>query len=323
MKIFIVLSIATVMISGGCSNPAEPLTGKWTPVALLPPGSYYHEILFTNPSNGWVVGSSGRILHTSNAGDNWEIVESGTLQDLHCVAFVGDLTGWIGGRKNTILHTTDAGISWVVQNVVTDTLHGISSMCFVDAQTGWAVSNFGEILHTTDAGKAWSFQQSGTQWALTSVHFANATLGWAVSPNQIVCRTSDGGEHWESLQISSSSPGWYTDIKFIDEQRGWIATTVALSSSIQPGSPLLYTQDGGSNWNQQAVLPSLTLLSISVVYPSFAWVSGFDQIFQTSDGGISWVSQYRRDGEVFVSLSFIANNGWALSFVGTVLRYEL
>lgn len=313
------------LLMSSCSNPNEPTSPQWHPVAQLPGNVYYDEILFTDSRNGWVIGDSATILHTTDSGTNWQAVNSGSNDDFHSIAFVNNETGWIGGRKNIILHTTDAGISWVVQNVVADTLHRILSMCFVDPQTGWAVSNFGEILHTTDAGSLWSYQQSGTQWGLTSVYFLNATHGWAVATNQIVCRTSDGGAHWGTVDFSTMhSPGWCTDITFIDDQRGWIATTVSLSSSIQTGSPMFYTEDGGVTWTQQAVLPTTDLLSISAVFPASAWVAGFNQIFHTSDYGNTWRSQYRDDGKIYVCLSFTdASHGWALEFTGTVLRYEL
>ena len=99
---------------------------------------------------------------------------------------------------------------------------------------------------------------------------------------------------------------------------------MAASSSIRSGSPLFYTDDGGVTWTQQTVLPSLNLTPLAVIPPSFAWVAGFDQIFYTSDGGSTWGVQYADNGIVFVSLSFTdATHGWALSFSGNVLRYEL
>jgi photosystem II stability/assembly factor-like uncharacterized protein len=120
-----------------------------------------------------------------------------------------------------------------------------------------------------------------------------------------------------------SSPIMCTDLAFIDKQRGWITTTVAASSSIQTGSPLLFTQDGGSTWSQQALLPSMILTSVEVVYPDFAWVGGDNKIFFTGDGGTTWASQYENDGEVYVSISFTdLTHGWALGFNGNVLRYE-
>jgi len=39
----------------------------------IPPGSYFHDLFFTDPLNGWLVGSNGLILHTTDGGSGvWE-----------------------------------------------------------------------------------------------------------------------------------------------------------------------------------------------------------------------------------------------------------
>ncbi len=308
----------------GCRGPIEPISLQWHSIAQLPKIAYYHQILFTNEHSGWVVGDSGVVLRTLDGGMNWQFVSIGSRQDFRCLVFVDERNGWFAGKGLSIFHTIDAGNSWSRQYVVTDSARRFLSMSFIDTRTGWIVSNIGEILHTTDAGNSWSFQYSSAPLAFTSVHFVNATHGWASSPNQIIVKTTDGGTNWETIDsFTPHSSSWCTDIKFIDEQRGWVATTVAPSSSIQSGSPLFYTEDGGATWTQQTVLPSLNLISLAVLYPGFAWVAGFDQIFYTSNGGNTWRAQYTDAGEVFVSLSFTdATHGWALSFDGTVLRYD-
>ncbi len=325
MRLAVSLLLLLFSLLIGCRNSTEPRAGHWVPVAQLPNDGSYTKISFTNQQNGWVVGRSGRTLHTTNGGYNWQTLQIGTTRDLHALSFVDDQTGWVAGQSNTIVRTTDGGHSWQLQSLASDTTHRLLAISFVDSQYGWVVSNYGEIFHTTDGGTSWSGQQSGTQWGLTAVHFIDNSIGWACATNQIGLRTVDAGLNWETMNLfPSSSPGLCTDIKFIDEHRGWIATTVLASSSIQTGSPLLFTEDGGTTWSQQALLPSMILTSIEVVYPSFAWVAGDNRIFSTQDGGKTWASQYESDGEVYMSISFTdIAHGWALSSRGIVLRYEL
>jgi photosystem II stability/assembly factor-like uncharacterized protein len=308
----------------GCRNPAAPISGHWQQVAQLPQDVYYNKILFTTTSSGWVIGNSGKLLHTSDAGANWQVIQSGSTRDFHSIAFVGEQNGWIGGEGAVILHTTDGGVTWSQQPTLRDTSRRFLSMCFVNAQTGWVVSNYGEILHTTDSGNVWSFQTSTGQLALVAVDFVNTLCGWACTPTHTILRTTDGGTHWDTTDCSATmSSSWSTDIRFADEQRGWIATTVSLSSSIQTGAPVFHTNDGGKTWIRQVLLPTTDLLSIAVVSPELVWVAGFSQIFYTSDGGNAWNSEYAGDGNVYVGLSFAdAGHGWALGISGQVLRFE-
>jgi len=318
------LTIMCAAISLSCSDSAGPGSMESWTAGHLPGGdfSFYRRIKFTDHLHGWAVGDSGRILHTSNGGDSWEFQHSGTTVPLHCAFFVDIQTGWVAGNNATILHTTDAGLTWTVQHPGTNTSGTITSLSFVDALRGWAGVNSGEIAHTTDGGNTWLLQQSGTRWAITSVHFINPMKGWATATNQIILRTVDGGSHWNVEQLENPSPLIFTDVYFVDEQRGWIATIVA-SSRIESGTLLLYSADGGTTWASEATLPVIYLHSIYFADPNNGWVAGESQIFRTSDGGKRWDPSYSADGDNIVSLSFTdRNHGWALSSKGVVLRYE-
>ena len=67
--------------------------------------------------NGWVVGDSGIIIHTSDGGNTWEYQESGTIEDLLSVCFVNTYNGWICGDSGVILHTDNGGTVGLVDNL--------------------------------------------------------------------------------------------------------------------------------------------------------------------------------------------------------------
>ncbi|MFQ6007792.1 MAG: WD40/YVTN/BNR-like repeat-containing protein [Candidatus Zixiibacteriota bacterium] len=89
------------------------------------------DVIFVDVNNGWVVGSNGYILHTSNGGASWSKQTSGTTNDLWGVTFVDPDTGWAVGRVGIILHTTDGGDSWEPQSSNTDKV--LSAVTFVTA----------------------------------------------------------------------------------------------------------------------------------------------------------------------------------------------
>lgn len=60
------------------------------------------DVFFTDDRTGWAVGSGGSILHTDNAGHNWE-VQTGTSEILRAIYFVDDKNGWTVGSGGSIL----------------------------------------------------------------------------------------------------------------------------------------------------------------------------------------------------------------------------
>ncbi len=319
------LSFAVLMLLFvSCHTATGPLSGHWATVAQLPE-STYNEVFFLDYACGWIVGDSGRTMHSTDGGRNWQSVETGVDWYLRSVQFVDRSTGWVAGRSDSILRTTDEGTSWSVQPVVHDSLRRTLTLSIVDPLQGWVVSNRGEIFRTTDGGSTWLTQLSSGNRAFVAVHFIDRAHGWASSVSHTVMKTTDGGLSWESFETPQSSlPLMNTDMEFIDGRRGWITTTVAAGSSIQTSSPVLFSDDAGSTWRQQASLPSIFLTSVQAVYPQNIWVAGSGQIFYSPDGGATWTTQYQNKDDLIVSLSFTdIAHGWALEYGGKVLHYDM
>jgi photosystem II stability/assembly factor-like uncharacterized protein len=323
-KSWMLITISGMALLLCCRHSTDPgSAGPWS-VSHLPAGNLsYYRIMFTDRLHGWVVGDSGMILSTSDGGEVWHLQKSDTRAPLLCGDFVDAERGWVAGGSGTLVSTTNGGVTWTAQHPVTDTTCAILSLSFTDAQRGWAVTNTGGIASTTDGGATWRAQESPITWALTAVQFVNPQKGWAAGIDQTILRTTDGGLHWLLDHLEMSGPFLFTDLAFADEQRGWITTSVAASSRMESGTLLLSSTDGGQAWVPQATLPALDLRSVWFSDPNNGWVVGEDQIFHSTDGGKTWQVSGARAGEFLVSLSFIdPHHGWALSFGGSVLRYE-
>ncbi len=64
---------------------------------------------FVDQKTGWAVSWLGKILKTTDGGDNWRFQISGTTNWLTSLYFTDRYNGWIVGRQGTILHTKDGG----------------------------------------------------------------------------------------------------------------------------------------------------------------------------------------------------------------------
>lgn len=162
-----------------------------------------NSIYFTDTQNGWAVGGSGAILHTTNGGGSWIEQQSGTYHDLKSVFFTDASTGWCVGGSGTVLHTSNGGGSWSPQDPGTnDDLEGVH---FIDAQSGWAVGvgyypYQGVMLFTSDGGATWHAQVVPQgEYHLYDVCFVDANHGWAAGGtfypfSGVMLHTENGGE---------------------------------------------------------------------------------------------------------------------------------
>lgn len=84
---------------------------NWTETAT---GGVSNAIFFTSINQGWCVGESGHIFHTSNAGLSWSNqVPFNQTQINYSVYFTDSLTGWCVGDSGRILKTTTGGLTYI------------------------------------------------------------------------------------------------------------------------------------------------------------------------------------------------------------------
>jgi photosystem II stability/assembly factor-like uncharacterized protein len=100
--------------------------GQWSPVNSGTTNNLNGTYLLDS-GTGFVVGDTGTILKTTNAGATWMPLVSGTTTTLNAVHFFDASAGVAVGEQGLILRTTDGGTGWVpVSSGVGDTLRSVS-----------------------------------------------------------------------------------------------------------------------------------------------------------------------------------------------------
>ncbi len=124
---------------------------------------------FVTSEEGWIAGNIGsgdsvRILHTADAGQNWEIQltapPSGLAPsvDLH---FLDDQKGWFVNRTNLIYKTEDGGENWTSYPIAQDGNAYCRRIFFINDTLGWAASTDNATIYvTTDGGESWNKQST-------------------------------------------------------------------------------------------------------------------------------------------------------------------
>jgi photosystem II stability/assembly factor-like uncharacterized protein len=131
---------------------------------LLNPAPSLFGVCFTDRNNGWACGIDGTIIRTTDGGQTWEELSSGTGKTLYTI-FIKYGKGWIVGDKGTYIMSNDNGKTWELQKEVIKSKWPFRDIYFSSPQNGWAVGQGGSVIHTTDGGKTWEFR-SGISYAM-------------------------------------------------------------------------------------------------------------------------------------------------------------
>ncbi len=217
---------------------------------------------------GWVVGASmgdgyGVILRTTDGGSTW--IRQGVPgeipdMDTECVAAIDAQNAWVVGGElddGIILRTRDGGHTWQQQEIPEDAQgNELSGIFALDGDTAWAVGAEGVILHTTDGGLIWTQQGQGD---------------------------------FPEVQLDS--------VYASDTDNAWAIGNINNGDTI---GTVLRTTDGGTTWNQVpytlARTPCQTgLIDIHGVDANTVWVVGPCQVSLTTDGGETWIDQWKPD----------------------------
>jgi photosystem II stability/assembly factor-like uncharacterized protein len=228
----------------------------------------------------FVVGQSGQILKSNNAGLSWQKQNANTSDNLNAVFFLNSNTGYVVGDNQIILKTTNGGTTWSKQ-VSPKTQH-LYSVYFNDLNTGyiasydWEVDSCTVLLTTTNGGVNWEKRSIGGVRSPMKMTFVNKDTAFIAGDFGGILKTTDGGKKWETSFHNGNS---YFDIFFINDNTGYV---------IGEDGEISITENCGKDWT---VLDSSTdkdLRSICFTNVNTGYAVGSSGIIlKTTNGGCS------------------------------------
>lgn len=151
-----------------------------------------------------------------------------------------------------------------------------------------------------------SFTSTKAQWTplnltptdnFEEVSFPSELVGYIAAQNDFfvsapLFKTTNGGSSWDTIPYPI--PAGHTTnldlVEFVDAQTGFLIGQAQDTSMVFPLSEsfMLKTTDGGGTWTD--VTPSSTLNSplMSFFDANQGLVSGVEELYQTTDGGLTW-----------------------------------
>ncbi|TND10196.1 MAG: hypothetical protein FD123_444 [Bacteroidetes bacterium] len=250
------------------------------------------------------VGNGGRVMRSTDGGQNWKYLKVPTYLDLNGVYFISQTTGYICGDNGILLKSTNSGISWSTQS--TSTLSELEDIFFVNANVGFMVGEGDKFMKTTNGGVSWTNNTviSSFNW-LYGVHFVSADTGWVCGAYGEVYYTANGGSSWSNRSYSTGYT--FTSVFFLNATTGYV-------SGLGPGT--LRTVNSGTNWTQTGELFKKMYFANSTT----GWGITHDTIKKTTDGGLSWMVQVNPTAIQINAVHFNGLNNGAIAGSGEILH---
>jgi photosystem II stability/assembly factor-like uncharacterized protein len=163
--------------------------------------AYINNSFYFNSQTGFVVGTDGNIVKTEDAGQSWENIYSGVVEELWDIEFIDRETGFVVGNFGRILKTENGGATWKKTN--SGTQENIYSIAFLNESDGWVGTESG-MRYTTDGGESWQG---------VPLRYQHGTIHNIIFDNDDICYaytlSSDINSHWEMNKYFKEYSGSY------------------------------------------------------------------------------------------------------------------
>jgi photosystem II stability/assembly factor-like uncharacterized protein len=289
---------------------------------------------FLDNLQGWVTGTQGTIMKTTDGGVHWSHQAPGSSADIVDLCMLDAERGWAlesvryedtaTWYGTTVLRTTNGGETWTRDQPPGRGKY-YNRILFVDSLRGWLCGAYGDLLWTTDGGTAWvpASVDSGFRffWPMYNIRFYSPMVGFVMGGTWdligLLWKTTDGGSSWA---VQDVSPEPVYDLHFQDSLR-----MVGIVGDLDYGASVIRTTDGGVHWTYRflGMLGLPTALSFRTSAEGWAPLGFAGELLLTEDGGDTWSTIATPRHTAVYDLVFTdSSNGFAVGDSGMILAYS-
>lgn len=268
--------------------------------------------IFSLPGTGkiWFAGrpsSTGKqILYTSNNGNNWIPMGTGSTEEFFAISMINGNTGYVSANNSKVFKTTDSGNNWGLMIQPSGSNYSLYSMEFINENTGWACVNYstvsgGNVFKTTNGGLNWSQHTlaATNPGSIMSCDFVNESTGFVSinSSNKPVYKTTDGGLNW--TPYTTGLTGIIYKVRALDSNLIFAVTNAGTNRVAK-------STNSGVNWTLISVPIVADYRSIDFKDANTGYICGNSTtvVSRTTNGGTTWTFQNVHTittGNVFVT----------------------
>jgi photosystem II stability/assembly factor-like uncharacterized protein len=186
----------------------------------LPDGPLITSLSFVDSTLGFASGHGGRILKTSNSGNNWTALNTGTTDNINGLVCQDAQNIFACTETGDLLQSSDGGQNWTSTSISTFPLNKIyfhQSKLFVLGGNGQLFLNphldFGNL--TIPIGGSWA-NLDHMFWMNDKIGFLFADSTHPFAGKTVLYRTTNGGFSWQRNSRIQSVEGAPTDTIYRD-----------------------------------------------------------------------------------------------------------
>jgi len=263
------------------------------------------DVSMLSPDTAIMTMKDGNCLRTFDGGITWNTSVTGLIAGtdtlMSCDLYPNK---WrVVGSNGIIRESTDNGITWnPMTSPTSQRMYGVATF---DNNKSFAVGDAGVILNHD--GTSWTSQNTGVSarfWDVAVDKTTSTAKAYAVGSGGTIFKYD--GSTWIP-QTSGISAGLFGT--------GVVGTNIVYAVGGVTQGLILKTTNGGTTWNTVLNGVDVSFRSVTGIADT-AWACAFDGIiYETRDGGLSWVrysvgDTYNNTGIVFrTSRGIVAGNG--------------
>jgi photosystem II stability/assembly factor-like uncharacterized protein len=212
------------------------------------------DVFFLNTDTGFLVGNEGRIFRTTDSGETWRKIDSGTRLNIVSVYFIDDRVGYASSeglncpwsdcsQGSFMLKTTDCGETWtklpfpeyyrILSLKFSDESHGVA-IIYTEGQKDSLIAN---VATSSDGGSSWEMADLTLKHGVEKLFFVEDLI-FAQGVHQQLYKSLDLGVTWDTINVPVDQNNSFRYFYFINGNTGFVDATTSVYK----------TTDGGNNW---------------------------------------------------------------------------
>ncbi len=289
--------------------------------------AWLHDVYFVNENKGFVAGSGGAFLSTSDGGKTWTAArEKFTDDTIERIRFTDENNGWLlcqrdaynRGAKSPsyLLRTRDGGEHWEREefNFSGGRRERIAGIFF--AKNGLAMANgeSGALLVYDDEAKTWKRVASSTRYLLRDGVFTDDFHAIIVGAGGSVLFSDDAGASWNKAAIYGEQKPKLAKVFFVNPKLGW---------TVGGAGKIYQTINGGKSWREQTSTVARDLTDVFFSNTAEGWAVGDGgAILHSTTSGNIWTPVASNTTHKLERVFFNGKKGFAVGFGGTILSFD-
>lgn len=295
-----------------------------------------YAIHFYDADFGFAMGQNGKMLRTTNGGNNWEIqnsITSGVIRDVKILSSQRVIAISVDNAVMSLLLTTNGGNNWNISAFDnSNQYNGPIEINFINVTFGVIAYDY-KIKYTTNGGNNWINSvvngNSINAW-FHDVHMISQSTGYALLYRKFsstnhdaqIYKTTNGCETWDytgsSFDHSDNTYSIKFGFSFLNAQNVWLC---GMTKPYSGGDEsYLVISANGFNNNNYSNLGSLKFIHDCYFVNQYTgWFIGDRGVYKTVNAGTTIFAQ--TGDEIMNDMHFInENTGWIVADTGKIFK---